>query len=212
MLYIFDWDGTLSDSLSRITSSMAYAFENTGMPVPSEEERRSVIGLGLQEAFFALQPQADQADFERLTDFYRDAYLSKDKDDPTPFYEGAMALLIALKEQGHQLAVATGKNRPGLNRILKVHQLEQFFDSTRCADETKSKPDPLMLNEILAELECSGSNAVMIGDTDFDINMGNSAGLKTVAVTHGAHSIERLQKSGPDLFIDHLSELLSLEL
>lgn len=212
MLYIFDWDGTLSDSLSRITGSMAHAFKNTGLPVPPEEECRSVIGLGLQEAFFALQPQADQADFERLTQFYRDAYLSMDKNEPTPFYEGAIELLTALKAQGHLLAVATGKNRRGLKRILAENSLEDFFDATRCADETKSKPDPLMLHEILVELDCSASDALMIGDTDFDINMGNRAGIKTVAITHGAHSIERLKKSQPDIFVDHLSEILALEL
>ena len=212
MLYIFDWDGTLSNSLERIILSMERAFIDTDLPVPDSEKRKSVIGLGLTEAFSALLPTADKALLQSLTGYYREHYLALDASEPSPLFDGAMKVLQSLKEQGHQLAVATGKSRRGLDRILSHMQLQEFFDSSRCADETRSKPHPQMLQEILAETSTPEAEAMMIGDTDFDILMAKSTGIEAVAVTYGAHSLDRLNKSNPDRMINQLSELLGPEL
>ena len=119
-----------------------------------------------------------------------------------------MDVLLELKGQGHTLAVATGKSRRGLARIFDHMNLEDFFAASRCADETRSKPHPLMLEEILAELAVPREDAVMIGDTDFDLIMAKAAKVKAVGVTYGAHPVERLERALPDLLVDELSQLL----
>lgn len=208
MLYIFDWDGTLSNSLERIVVSMERAFIDANKAVPDAEARKSVIGLSLENAFSELHPGADAVLLERLTEYYRGHYLDLDAEIPSPLFDGAMDLLEALKQQGHQLAVATGKSRRGLDRILSHMELHNFFDASRCADETRSKPHPQMLEEILGETSVRASDALMVGDTDFDILMAKHASMGSIAVTYGAHSHERLAKSNPDRMIDQLSELL----
>lgn len=208
MLYIFDWDGTLSDSLDRISNSLERAFEEVGLDVFDVEKRKSVVGLGLEEAFLALHPDLDNHQLQRLAQAYRSHYLALDTEFPSPLFEGAMSVLNSLKKDGHKLAVATGKTRRGLDRIFNHMHLENFFDSSRCADETCSKPHPLMLEEILAETKSSAEDSVMVGDTDFDVLMARHAGVGAVAVTYGAHPLERLTKAGPHRLIDRLEELL----
>lgn len=212
MLYIFDWDGTLSNSLERIVMSMERAFIDANLSVPDVGARKSMIGLGLTEAFAALLPNDDEDLVQSLCGYYRDHYLALDGEIPSPLFDGTMEVLHTLKQRGHQLAVATGKRRRGLDRILSHMDLEDFFDSSRCADETRSKPHPQMLEEILIETSVPASNALMIGDTDFDILMAKSAGMRAIAVSYGAHSLERLSRSKPDKMINQLTELLEPEL
>lgn len=208
MLYIFDWDGTLSNSLDRIAESMEGAFADNGLAVPSIDERKSVVGLGLREAFAALAPNIEEALLDKLTNGYRKHYLMRDTESPPPLFDGAMDVLLELNSQGHQLAVATGKSRRGLNRIFAYMQLQNFFVASRCADETRSKPHPLMLEEILTEVSVAPEESVMVGDTDFDLLMAKEANIKAVGVTYGAHSKQRLAEASPDLLIDQLEELL----
>lgn len=209
MLYIFDWDGTLSNSLERIAMSMENAFIETGLPVPSLENRKSTVGLGLREAFLALEADLDDESLQCLIESYRHHYLAMDSKNPSPLFSGAIEVLESLKEQGHQLAVATGKSRTGLNRIFDHMKLQGFFDASRCADETRSKPHPLMLEEILTETAVAAQESLMVGDTDFDLLMARNAGVKAVGVTYGAHSIDRLRRAEPHSLIDRLEELLA---
>ncbi|MDY3197311.1 MAG: HAD-IA family hydrolase, partial [Pseudomonadaceae bacterium] len=105
------------------------------------------------------------------------------------------------------LAVATGKSRRGLDRMLASHDLENYFDVTRCADETAGKPDPRMLEEILAELEVTAADACMVGDSEFDILMGHNAGVLPIAVTYGAMTEEQLRRCRPAHCVHSFEEL-----
>jgi phosphoglycolate phosphatase len=134
---------------------------------------------------------------------YSDHFVAADQVH-CPLFPGAFETLNMLKAQGHQIAVATGKSRRGLERALTQQGWQSLFDTTRCADETASKPHPRMLNEILAELKVPPSDAVMIGDTEFDMAMARTAAVRRIAVTYGAHEVERLQRYEPDACIDHL--------
>ncbi len=206
-LLVFDWDGTLVDSLDRIVASMHHAATTCGIPLCSDAEIHAIIGLSLEHAYFRLYPQAALAGLcEPFRQAYSTHYLSQEQ-EPSPFYPGVRDTLDNFRTAGYQLAVATGKSRQGLARVLEGHGMQDFFDITRCADETRSKPDPLMLQQILLHCEQPASRAIMVGDSPFDLQMANHAGIAPVAVSYGAQPLAVLQQERPVLSIDKFSEL-----
>lgn len=209
MLFIFDWDGTLSDSTGRITLAMQMAAEDLGWNPPEAAEVHNIIGLGLPEAIAALYPAISPLLYEQLRERYVYHFLNLDKQRPSEFFPGVLETLEYLREQGHQLTVATGKSRRGLDRILSAHGMSSFFHGTRCADETASKPHPLMLTQLLTEFSVPASEAVMVGDTEYDMEMARVIDVPRIAVTYGAHHVERLHPYQPELCVDHFKELLS---
>ncbi|MDX2423030.1 MAG: HAD-IA family hydrolase [Amphritea sp.] len=205
-LLIFDWDGTIIDSAARIISSMQKAARDLEQPELSDEAVRNIIGLGLPEAIRMLIPGVDDRLIAPLRDRYGHYYLEAD-DTPTELFDGVEQTLINLKQKGYRLAVATGKSRRGLDRVFDQTGLEYLFETSRCADETTSKPHPHMLEEILAETGLSPAEAVMIGDTEFDLEMGVRAGMDTIAASYGAHHIDRLTPYNPVLVMHRFVEL-----
>lgn len=209
MLFVFDWDGTLSDSTGRIIACMQEAAVNLGLPALSGEAVREIIGLGLPEAIARLCPAASAGDRRALAAEYGRCYMAAD-DVPSEFYPGVMDALGILRDRGCSLSVATGKSRKGLDRVLSRLGLSDFFDATRCADETASKPDPLMLSELLHHFNCAPEGAFMVGDTEYDMAMGCAAQVPRVAVSFGAHHIDRLRHYKPVLCVDEIPQILSL--
>lgn len=209
-LIIFDWDGTISDSVARIVSSMQMAATELNMTVPSYTEVKEIIGLGLTEAVFRLFPQATREQVFQLQTGYSQHYRSEDT-APCAFFHGVEETLEQLKAEGYLLAVATGKSRAGLDRVLLSLGMENFFHNSRCADETLSKPDPLMLEQLLCDFDLPAEAAVMVGDTEFDMEMAVNAGMPRIAVSYGAHHVDRLKAFEPlacvDLFGDIRSSL-----
>ena len=189
-LIVFDWDGTLMDSTAAIVKSIQAAAADLGLPVPDKEAAAYVIGLGLREAMESVVPGLDQQYYPRMVDRYRHHYLIKSQE--LDLFDGVRVMLDDLSRRGHFLAVATGKSRAGLNRAMKETGLSSFFHSTRCADETFSKPHPAMLNELTRELGQEMSRTVMIGDTTHDLQMAANAGASGIAVRYGAHPEEEL--------------------
>lgn len=208
MLFIFDWDGTLCSSLERIVASVQYSADDLGIQAPPKENIRGIIGLGLSEALDELFPGLQQPALDKLVERYRHHFVALEGQLPTPLYGDVLDTLDELRRGGHQLAVATGKARVGLDRALTEQGLSDFFDASRCADETRSKPHPLMLEQLLAELACPADDALMIGDTEFDLLMARAAGMRGVGVTYGAHPVSRLQKCSPHLLVDNLATIL----
>lgn len=207
MLLIFDWDGTLLDSTGKIVRCMRKAISDVGLPQRSDDQLLNIIGLGLREAVGQLFGPIGKGDVSQLMESYSGYFIEADQ-VPCNFYPGVLESLIALKNDGHHLAVATGKSRRGLDRVLKNLRLDDFFDATRCADESKSKPHPLMLHQILDELSADPSDAVMVGDTEYDLNMAKNANISGIAVSYGAHERERLLRCEPLHTIDHFPQLL----
>lgn len=205
-LFVFDWDGTLMDSAAHIVSSFQASIDDLSLPSKSDDEVKNIIGLGLKEAVDALFPDEDNAFHVNLVDRYRYHFLAGDQ-TKSELFPGALELLDELTELGHFLAVATGKGRLGLARVLKDTGLNTFFHSTRCADETASKPDPLMLMEILQELDIQPHEALMIGDTEYDMEMATNAGVAALAVSTGVHERERLISHKPVGCIDHIGDM-----
>ena len=205
-LLIFDWDGTLADSISRIVEAMHVASERSGFELRDDLAVKGIIGLGLPEAIRTLYPDIGD---DQLIDFrqhYADHYIAAEA-VPSPLFEGVVESMEAFRAQGYHLAVATGKARRGLDRVLKAHGWEDYFDITRAADETASKPHPLMLEQILAHCNLRPGQALMVGDSSFDLQMARNAGMDSVAVSYGAQSIDALKLFEPALAIDHFAEL-----
>jgi len=194
-LIVFDWDGTLMDSEARIVTCMQQAARDVGVPVPDDAAARDVIGLGLTEAVQSLFPAAGADGTDALIAAYRDHWLGNGI-RPAALFAGARELVEALHRAGYLLAVATGKSRRGLDKVLEESGLGAFFHATRCADETFSKPHPQMLQEILTDLDTHPQAAVVVGDTEYDMLMARNAGVDALGVAHGVHTTDRLLAHG----------------
>jgi len=208
-LVIFDWDGTLMDSISRIVSSMQSAARSCDLVVPSQNEAKSIIGLSLAVGIKKLFPALSEEGLDKMLVQYKYQYLEGDT-TPSPLFEHSLELLTALKNDQRILAVATGKARPGLQRIFDVTGTEHFFNASCCAGEVLSKPAPDMLLRILAELDMTADQAVMIGDTSYDMQMAKSAGIDRIGVTLGVDTRDVLNEYQPVAVVDSISELQQL--
>ena len=204
-LIVFDWDGTLMDSTVGITRAIQEAARDMGLPVPSRDRASHVIGLGLQDALQSAVPELRPEDYGAFVEHYRKHFFTAE--EQMALFEGAREMLAALRARGHQLAVATGKSRRGLDRALDALDLRAMFDATRCADETRPKPDPAMLHELMAELDQPAARLLMIGDTSHDLGMARAAGVEAVAVCYGAHKPEDLQAWSPAACVGSIEEL-----
>lgn len=205
-LLIFDWDGTLADSIGRIVTAMHIAAQRAGRPERDEESVKGIIGLGLPEAILSLYPGMTPDQVLSFRQHYADVYIALDA-QPSPLFAGVKESLETFRDEGYRLAVATGKARRGLDRVLKANGWENFFDITRAADESASKPDPLMLSQILAHCDVPPEQALMVGDASFDLLMARNAGIDSVAVGYGAQSMQSLLAYEPRLAIQHFTEL-----
>jgi len=205
-LLIFDWDGTLADSIGRIVTAMREAAIQNDMEVRDDQAIKGIIGLGLPEAIRTLYPSITANEMIDFRQRYADSYMTMDE-VPSPLFDSVPESIQAFRDQGYRLAVATGKARRGLDRVLKANGWLEFFDITRAADETASKPDPLMLHEIMAHCDVAPERSLMIGDSSFDLQMARNAGMDSVAVGYGAQSLDSLREFQPRLAIEHFSEL-----
>lgn len=199
-LIVFDWDGTVVDSTAVIASSIQAACRDLGLPVPSDEAARHVIGMGLEQALRHAVPAAPQELVQPLAERYRHYYLARD--ETIPLFEGGRDTIAELHDAGYQLAVATGKSRMGLERSMRASGMAGYFHATRTADQTFSKPHPAMLLEIMDELAIEPERALMVGDTTHDLQMAMNAGVDAVGMTHGAHPAEQLRELRPLALVD----------
>ncbi|ANF80943.1 HAD family hydrolase [Acinetobacter sp. NCu2D-2] len=202
-LVIFDWDGTLFDSVGQIVESLKFAAQQFKQPL-TDEAAKSIIGLGLPEVAQRLFPTVPEL-HEDILQAYSEHYVEHSTGDR--WFAGVADMLAALSEAGVKLAVATGKSRKGLDRVLKQTQSEHLFVATRAASETKSKPDPLMLAEILAQTGVQASEAIMVGDTSYDLEMARNIEMPRIGVSYGVHSVNTLIQYEPLAIASNISEL-----
>ncbi len=190
-LVIFDWDGTLMDSTQKIANCLRASARDLDLVLPSVEAAKNVIGLGLEECMQILFPQASNHQHQELVKRYRYHFVTADGTSQDLFL-GVEDGLKQLDEQGVLLAVATGKSRVGLERVFKDSDIQSLFTVSRCADETRGKPHPQMLHEILDFTAINANKAIMVGDTSYDMQMALNAGLVGLGVSYGAHSEQTL--------------------
>ena len=205
-LIVFDWDGTVADSLHHIVASMRAAIDSVRLPHMTTEEILGIIGLGMDEAVTSLYPGLDAGIRSDVIRSYRQHYQAAAAEKPQ-LYPEARDTLEQLRDQGYLLAVATGKSRRGLERAITDAGLKPYFHATRCADETFSKPHPQMLLEIMDDLGTVPEQTLMVGDSEHDMQMAANARVPSVAVSYGARPLHRLLEFNPLTSLQCLNEL-----
>ena len=202
-LIIFDWDGTLMDSVGLIVDAMRYAAEKHGLTV-TDDATKSIIGIALVDAFPMLFPN-DSDKYDELLATYSEYYVKHCDNDK--LFEGIKELIQDLHAQGKTLAIATGKKRKGLQRVLPNSGIQAFFALTKTADETAGKPNPLMLEQILVETGTRIEDAVFIGDSIHDIRMANAIQMDSIAVSYGCEKADVLANENPTMLVNSVNEL-----
>mgnify|MGYP001218967797 CR=1 FL=1 len=212
-LVVFDVDGTLIDSQDFIVEAMNRAFGEMGVALPTRAEILSIVGLSLGEAISRLVPDMTARDVDHAAQQYKDMFIKlraeKGGEAAAPMYPGARQALEALHARDEVLlGVATGKAKRGLDHAYHAHDIGHFFLTSQTADNHPSKPHPSMLHATLSETGAEAHQAVMIGDTSFDIEMGVAAGFHTIGVTWGYHASDALISAGADQLVDSYDALL----
>lgn len=211
-LAVFDCDGTLVDGQASICDAMEHAFASADLPAPPRNDVRRAVGLSLPHALQRLAPDASDHQRAAVVEGYKSAFFNARTDGrlDEPLFDGMRELLERLHADGWLLAVATGKSDRGLIACLEGHGIRDMFVSLQTADRHPSKPHPAMLEAALAEAGVSASDAVMIGDTTFDIDMAAAAGVRAVGVAWGYHEADELIASGAVGVAETMDELEDL--
>jgi len=204
-LIVWDWDGTLADSTGMITTAIVKAAEQVGLSPLTAEAASSIIGLGLRESVEALYPSISDEQAKALATQYNVNYFAGESE--IPLFAGAADTIKTLNRRGFKLAVATGKSRRGLNLALEHTQLRNYFHATRTVDECFSKPHPQMLDELMDNLVVLPERTLMIGDTNYDLQMAKNAGVDAIGVTYGAQKSDVWQNLDPVQKFDNFAKL-----
>ncbi|MGP1718392.1 MAG: HAD family hydrolase [Methylophilus sp.] len=204
-LVVWDWDGTIADSTGMITQALIKAADEAGLPVLTEARARSIIGLGLRESIEVLYGNIPNAQAQALiTNYNRNYYAAE---ETILLFSGIVETIASIDRKGCKQAVATGKGRRGLNNALQLSGLAKYFNATKTVDECFSKPHPQMLDELMDELVVMPERTLMIGDSQYDMQMGKNAGVHTAAVTYGSQTATHLQQYSPDHMFDDVATL-----
>ncbi len=207
-LLIFDWDGTLRDSIAGIVGCARAALAEAGLST-TEAAVRATVGLDMKDSIERWCPNSDSAERERVMRSYRDLWISRWHRHGSLF-SGIEEMLVELGQRGFLLAVATGKSRVGLERDFGLHEVRSHFHGVRTADESAAKPSPAMVLELMEELGAEASGTWVIGDTSHDLLMARAAGVAAVAVCCGAHSRSQLEELEPRACLERTVDLLGL--
>ncbi len=212
-LIIFDCDGTLVDSQHLIVAAMEQAFDSVKRTPPEREAILGIVGLSLPEAIWRLTDGEDEGTVMKIRDGYRDAFgvLRRDPKHNEPMYEGAHDAILQLADDTSiELGIATGKSRRGVDNLLERFDLTSCFTTIQTADDAPSKPHPGMIAQALDETGCQATDAVMIGDTTFDMEMARNAGVKGVGVSWGYHPVHLLAQHDVHGIAEDYKQLLSM--
>ncbi len=208
-LAVFDCDGTLVDGQADVCWAMERAFARAGLAPPDPHEVRSIIGLSLPVAISKLAPALSERETSDVTEFYKSSFRARREEGllGEPLYDGITDLLNGLHARGWSLAVATGKSDRGLAACLAEHGIDHLFVSLQTADRHPSKPHPAMLEAALYEAGATPAQAVMIGDTTFDMLMARSAGVPAIGVSWGYHTSAELLAGGAASIAENAAQL-----
>ena len=207
-LVIFDFDGTLVDSRKLIIESNRVVFGQFGFPLPSQDESFSLVGMSLE--FVLSQLVGPDAPVEKMVAAYQHILpqLRADAAYAEVPFDGAADLLAALSERRDvRLGIATGHVSRTIGPALERFGWQDHFCTVQTADKAPSKPHPGMVIQALGEANVEAADAIMVGDTAFDIEMACAAGVRAVAVSWGYHGRDRLHCAGALRVVSDMKEL-----
>lgn len=209
-LYIFDFDGTLGDSRGLIVGTMMDTFDQLGINRPTAEQCIETIGLPLAECF-EVSAKLSKKEGERCADVYRQIFKRNNVPGAVKPFEGVIATLKKLHDEGKTLAVASSRRHESLDGLISDFGITELFSCITGADDVKNaKPDPEPVNKILSLLSFSPNETIVIGDAPYDIMMGKKAGTVACGVSYGNGKREELQQAGADFIIDKFADLLAI--
>ncbi len=209
-LAAFDLDGTLLDSASSIVTGVMACWEACGFPLPEADHVRRIIGLPWEESIIELLPGAGQAEFAQIRAYHEEVARGE---RPRPerseaLFPGVLPMLDAVESSGYLLAIITSRSGGRLMELLEAHGIRERFISLKTTDNGPGKPNPHLMMQVLSETGVDKTDAVMIGDTTFDILMARNAGTSSVGVTWGVHESHELRDAGAGHVADHIDEIL----
>jgi phosphoglycolate phosphatase len=209
-LAAFDLDGTLLDSANSIVTGVMACWEACGYPLPDPDHVRRIIGLPWEESIEMLLPGADERDFARIRAYHDEVARGERPSPPREqiLFPGVPEMLDAVEEAGYLLAIITSRSGNRLNELLEEQKIHHRFVSLKTTDNGPGKPSPYLMLETLAETGVDKRNAVMIGDTTFDVLMACNAGTSVIGVTWGVHEPEELRDAGAHHIAETMEELL----
>lgn len=207
-LIVFDWDGTLANSVNLIANCKRILAKKYSLSHPSKQTIKNVLGMGFNKALQICFPTAKNDTLNSLAEEYHQ--LMQQDAFQAALFPNVKRILYGFKKQKILLAIATSKSRLELNRSLTYHNLTEVFDITCCSEEYLAKPHPKMLVHILERFNLQPNKCIMIGDTTYDLEFSRNADVDAIAVTFGAHSPERLMIEKPLALLDKWIELPNL--
>lgn len=203
-LVVFDWDGTLADSVSKITECKAYLAQKYGLVPPTEETVRDVLGTKFEEAMAKCFPTANKELLEKICREFHE--LMQLEHYQATLFPNAKETISVLKKRGFKVAIATSKNRNEMEKAIKHNGLEGVFDLVCCGKEHQEKPNAAMLQHIMSKFNFGEKECVMVGDTTTDIQFARNANVDVICVTFGAHTREKLKALSPSEFIENWTQ------
>lgn len=208
-LLIFDFDGTIGDTAGLIIKTMQQTMHAMQLPVLPPETCATTIGLPLAQCFTHILPISEEKG-EQCAACYRELFEHNKNQLQIRMFPHVKETLRTLHERGFVLTIATSRQRPSL-----VHFLEQmgvlscFSYLVTVLDVEQAKPAPDMVIKTLRHFGVEAQDALVIGDTRFDILMGQRAGAHTCGVTWGNCTRAELEEAGAESIIDDMQELAS---
>jgi phosphoglycolate phosphatase len=210
-LIIFDCDGTLVDSQHIIVAAMDQAFTLNGLQPLQRAKTLSIVGLSLPLAIERLMPGHERTKIMAVNEAFKDAFgtLRRQPEHLEPPYPGCLDCIRTLSARGDTvLGLATGKSRRGVDALFERLELNAHFITIQTADGHPSKPHPSMIETAMREAGAVAGDTVMIGDTTYDIEMADNAGVAAIGVSWGYHAAADLRAAGADLIVDDYGDLV----
>ena len=204
---ILDFDGTIADTRSLIVRTMQQTIAALGLPGRTDDECAAMIGLPLKQTFTELIPM-DDATGDRCAETYRRLFFENNVPGAVPMFPGVKDTIIRLHASGRLVTIASSRLRGSLTAFVDEMGLAPYIPYIlSVSDVERAKPAPDMVIKTLEEYRLRADEAVVVGDTSFDIRMAHAAGVKAVGVTYGNGSRESLAEGRADWLIDGFSEL-----
>ena len=205
---MLDFDGTIARTIPAILHASEKMLGMHGYTIDPVQVERN-FGLALPEAFrcFSNDPNIDDETMEQMIVEFNTIY--KNECEPLiELFDGVVETLDKLRKAGVILLIASNNIRSVLNRLTTRLNIAQYFDGIVCADDVvNAKPDPDIALLALERYNVKGGEALVVGDSTYDMDMGREAGCNLCGVSFGSHTPEMLRGKGANYVIDHFSEL-----